>query len=87
MKKIVTILLALVILVGAGIVFVPRLAHTCDDCEEFFSGTGYMPNILSDLVSKEEQIICKTCAEKQHAISIGLGKTVEDFKLPLFDEE
>ena len=36
-------------------------------------------------LSKDEQIICKDCAEKQHAVTIALGKSVEDYKRKLFD--
>ena len=83
MKKIISLILIIVI-VFAGIRLVPRIAHTCDDCEKFFIGAGYEPNIVEDLLSKEEKIICKECAEKQHALSIAIGKSVEDFKRNLF---
>ena len=84
MKKFIWLAVAVVIIV-AGIIFVPKLVHECDDCEEIFFGTGYEPNVLSDLFSKEDQIICKECAEKQHAITLALGKTLDDFKIGLFD--
>lgn len=83
-KKIIAILAVVVVLVG-GIVFVPRLVHTCDDCGDFFVGTGYNANVASDFFADDEQIICRKCAEKQHAISITLGKSVNDFKRELFD--
>lgn len=83
MKKIIA-LVVIVAVVIAGVVFVPRVVHTCDDCGKFFIGTGYEPNVVGDLLSKEEQIICKDCAEKQHAISIALGKSLDDFKRDLF---
>ena len=83
MKKILVFVL-IIALVVAGIIFVPKLVHTCDSCDKFFVGAGYEPNVLSDLVTDEE-VICKDCAEKQHAISIALGKSVEDFKLDLFE--
>ena len=82
-KIIIAAVLAVVILVGA--IFVPRVMHTCDDCGKFFLGTGYEANIVTELFSSGEQIICKKCAEKQHAISIALGKSVKDFKRGLFD--
>lgn len=85
MKKIIAIAAAIAILLTVGIIFVPRLAHTCDDCGKFFIGTGYNVNILSDLFSSKDQIICKDCAEKQHIVSITLGKSVEEFKRGLFD--
>ena len=84
MKKIIS-LAVIVVIVIAGIVFVPKVVHTCDDCEKFFIGAGYEPNIVEDLLSSEEQIICKKCAEKQHAISIAMGKSVDDFKRDLFE--
>ena len=56
----------------------------CDDCGEFFIGTGYEPNVLSDLLSDEEQIICKDCAVEQHALSIALGQELDSFKRELF---
>ncbi len=84
MKKIISLVVVAAIIV-AGVVFVPKIAHTCDDCETFFLGAGYEPNIVSDLLSDEEQIICKKCAEEQHAISIALGKSVDDFKRDLFE--
>ena len=83
MKKIIS-LAVIVVIVIAGIVFVPKVVHTCDDCEKFFIGAGYEPNIVEDLLSSEEQIICKKCAEEQHALSIAMGKSVDDFKRDLF---
>lgn len=84
MKKIISLAIAVAI-VAAGVVFVPEIAHTCDDCGEFFIGVGYEPNIVEDLLSSEEQIICGKCAEKQHAVSIAMGKSVDDFKRDLFE--
>ena len=84
MKKIISLVVVVAIII-AGIVFVPKIAHTCDDCEKFFLGAGYEPNIVEDLLSSEDQIICKKCAEKQHALSIAMGKSVEDFKRNLFE--
>lgn len=84
MKKIISLVVVVAIIV-AGIIFVPKIAHTCDDCEKFFLGAGYEPNIVEDLLSSEEQIICKKCAEKQHALSIAMGKSIDDFKRDLFE--
>lgn len=92
MKKIIIIIVAVAV-VAAGIVFLPRLIHGCDECGKFFLGTGYEPNLVSDIVSDildpdaEDKIICKECAEEQHAVAIGLGSSVDDFKLPLFGEK
>jgi len=85
MKKIIAIIAIVAVLLSVGVVFVPRLTHTCDDCDEFFVGTGYNPNVISDILSDKEQIICKECAEKQHAIQIALGKSVDEFKRKLFE--
>lgn len=84
MKKIIS-LVVIVAIVIAGIVFVPKIIHTCDNCEKIFVGAGYEPNIVEDLISSEEQIICKKCAEEQHALSIAMGKSVDDFKRDLFE--
>lgn len=84
MKKIISLILALAI-IAAGVYFVPKLAHKCDDCGKFFVGTGYVPNVVSEFLSEDEQIICKSCAEEQHAVSIALGKSLDDFKRGLFD--
>ena len=83
MKKIIAFAVVLVIIV-AGVVFVPKLAHKCDDCGKFFVGTGYEPNIVSDLLNDEEQIICKECAEKQHALTLAVGGDVDKYKRDLF---
>ncbi len=84
MKKIISLVLVAVIIV-AGIVFVPKLAHKCSDCEKFFVGTGYEANIIDDLFSSEEKILCKECAEKHHFASIALGKDISEFRRPLFN--
>lgn len=84
MKKVISFLL-IAALVVAGVIFVPRLCHTCDDCGEFFVGTGYEPNAAVDLVTEDMDVICEACAEEQHALAIALGQSLEDYKLPLFD--
>ena len=83
-KKIILIAVAAVVVIS-GVLFVPRLIHKCDDCGDVFLGTGYTANVVSDLFSKDDQIICRECAEKQHALSIAFGKSVDDFKRGLFD--
>ncbi len=84
MRKIIGKIIVLVVIVALLAVFIPRLVHKCDDCEKVFFGTGYEPNVLSEILSEDDQIICKECAEKQHALSIAMGKTLNDFKKPLF---
>ncbi|MBR2316029.1 MAG: hypothetical protein IKA56_05230 [Clostridia bacterium] len=84
MKKIISLVVAVVIIV-AGVVFVPELAHTCDSCDKFFIGVGYKANILDNLTSDEEKIICKSCAEQHHAVSIAFGESLNSFKRELFE--
>lgn len=83
MKKLLSLVVVAIIVI-AGIIFVPKLVHTCDDCGKTFVGAGYEPFALVEMVSEEEQIICKECAEEQHALEIGLGKSVDDYKKDLF---
>lgn len=83
-------LLLVVVLVIAGVIFVPELVHSCDDCGEVFVGTGYKPGVLSDLASdlltgKEMEIICRSCAEKQHALGSLVGKDLDEYKRKLFE--
>lgn len=83
MKKIISLVVVVAIVI-AGVIFVPKIAHTCDDCEKFFIGAGYEPNVVEDLLSDTDQIICKECAEKQHAISITMGMSIDEFKRDIF---
>ena len=84
MKKIISLIVLAAVAAACG-VFIPRLAHTCDDCGNFFVGTGYRPNVIADILTDTEQIICKGCAEEQHALSILVGKSLDEFKRGLFD--
>ena len=72
------------------IVFVPRLSHHCDNCDAFFIGTGYyandVSNVVSSLTGQEDKILCEECATQEHALSIAFGKTVDDYKRPLFND-
>ncbi|MBQ8894765.1 MAG: hypothetical protein IJ043_10220 [Clostridia bacterium] len=83
MKKIIALAAAVVVII-AGVIFVPKLMHTCDSCDKFFIGTGYEANFVSEALSKESQTICENCAEEQHSISITLGKDLSDFRKKLF---
>lgn len=83
MKKLIKLLLT-VVLICAIVYFAPKLVHKCDDCEEWFAGTGYEANVLADAVTGDDQTICKNCAEKQHTIGTTLGKSLDDYKKPLF---
>ena len=84
------IVIVVAVVVVLAVIFVPKLVHECDNCGETFVGTGYEPNILSDalelLGADAEEIICKDCAESEHALAIATGSSVDDFKLPLFGE-
>lgn len=84
MKKFITFLLV-VLVIAAGVIMGPKLIHTCDDCEGIFFGTGYEPNIIAGAVAEDCQIICKSCAQTHHALSIAVGGDVEDYALPLFE--
>lgn len=88
--SIIAVALAVCILVGGGIVLGPQLVHHCSNCDKLFFGTGYYANILSDTIStftgKEAKLLCKDCAMQEHAIAIAAGKSLKDFKRPLFGE-
>ena len=84
MKKIISLALVAVVIIAA-VVMIPKIAHTCDDCEKFFIGAGYDANVLEDFLATEKPIICKECAKKQHAVSLALGKDLDDFKRDLFE--
>lgn len=80
---------AIAILIAALVFFVPRLAHTCDNCGDFFLGTGYRANVISNAITslsgQESKILCKNCAAKEHALEIAAGKSLDDFKRSLFE--
>ncbi len=84
MKKLFSIIL-IIALVCVSIYFAPKLIHKCDDCEKWFIGSGYEASIISDVVSDDDQTICKSCAEKQHAIELALGQSLENFQKALFE--
>jgi len=79
MKKLFKLLIT-IILICAVIYFAPKLVHKCDSCDKWFVGTGYEANVLSDVISDDDQTICKECAEKQHAIETTFGKSLDDYK-------
>ena len=83
MKKLIKLLLTIVF-ICAIVYFAPKLIHKCDRCETWFVGTGYEANIIADVVSDDDQTICKDCAEKQHAIETTLGKSLDEYKKKLF---
>lgn len=86
MKKLFKFLFTIII-VCAVVYFAPKLVHKCDDCEKWFVGPGYEASVVADVISDDDQTICKTCAEKQHAIETALGKSLNDFKKDLFEQE
>ncbi len=87
----ITSVLLTVALIATAAVFVPRLAHICDNCDTFFLGTGYTANVASNALTyisgQEDKILCEDCAAKEHALAIAAGKSLSDFKRPLFEEE
>lgn len=80
MKKIIIIAVAVVLIV-AGVVLIPRLVHTCENCDALFFGTGYE---VPSLFTESDGALCKDCAEKAYGIFSILGGDVSDFKKPLF---
>ena len=88
--RLIAVILVAAILVGLAVVFGPRLLHSCDNCGDFFVGTGYYTNIISstlaDLTGGEDKVLCVDCAAKDHALAIAAGQSIEDFKRPLFEE-
>lgn len=83
---------AVVVILVAGVlvVLVPRLTHHCDNCDTFFFGTGYyandVSNVVTSLTGQEDKILCEECATQEHALAIAFGKTVDEFKRPLFND-
>ena len=64
MKKLFKLLLT-IIFICAIVYFAPKLIHKCDDCEEWFVGTGYEANVIADVITDDDQTICKQRREKQ----------------------
>ena len=89
MKKLIRKLILAAIVVAALVFFAPKLTHTCDNCDDFFVGTGYTANKVSDIITsitgQEDKILCKDCASKEHALAIATGKSLKDFRIPLFE--
>ncbi len=86
--RIVAIVLVVAVIATAGFVFVPRLVHHCDNCDKLILGTGYSANVVSNALSSlsgtGDKILCRECAETNHALEIIAGKSLDDFKRPLF---
>lgn len=87
--RLISILLVLAILVAGGAVLGPRLIHRCDNCDRAFVGTGYYANVISDSVSSlfgnDSKILCSECAGISHALELMAGKSLGDFRRPLFE--
>lgn len=86
---VIALVVVVAILVGGVVFFAPKLMHTCSHCDEFFFGTGYRANIISntltDIAGEKDKILCVDCAVKEHALAIAAGASVSDFEIPLFD--
>ena len=82
MKKFLRILFIIVVVLVL-VTYIPQFCHMCTDCGKFFIGAGYEPNVIAELFSSEEGTLCKNCAEKQHMIGVGLGKSLDDYKKPI----
>ena len=83
MKKLFKLLLTIVF-ICAIVYLAPKLVHKCDSCEEWFVGTGYEANVIADVITDDDQTICKECAEKQHTIETTFGKSLDDYRKKLF---
>ena len=77
-------LIAAVLLTAVVVFSALRLVHKCDNCDKLFFGTGYKPNAVVDIAS-DQQIICKECAEKQHAVSGFFGGDLKEYQYGLFE--
>ncbi|MBQ7826836.1 MAG: hypothetical protein IJ386_01060 [Clostridia bacterium] len=84
MKKLFRFILTLVV-IAVAVTFLPKLLHNCDDCGDFFFGTGYRAAAVTDMIAGEDMVLCKNCAEAHHAIALGLGKSLDDYAIPLFE--
>ena len=66
-----TQVLVIVVITALVVFFAPKLIHKCDDCGKIFVG--------------DQEIICKECAEKQHAVAGFFGGDIEEYRRGLFD--
>lgn len=89
--KVIVIALVIILAITGGVIFTPRLVHHCDNCDKLFVGTGYyangVSNALSSLNGNGDKILCRDCAETNHALEILAGKSLEDFRRPLFEKD
>ena len=91
-KKIAIIVVALVVVI-AGIVFIPQVVNKCDNCGETIIGTGFYKigddyqNIISDVLDDGE--LSATSADKNstycEACINELSETVENYSLGIID--
>ena len=86
MKKILKLLLSIVV-ICAIVYFAPKLVHKCDGCESWVVGPGYKANVIANVISDDNQTLCRECAEENHKIEIALGKSVDNYKNDIFDFE
>ena len=84
MKKTVKIVAIVCVVLVIGF-FGYKLVNKCDNCGKIFIGPGYEATVISDTLAKGDQILCKACAEKNHAIELALGKDLADFRRGLLD--
>ncbi len=86
---VIALVIVVALVVSAGFIFIPRLTHHCDNCGEFFWGTGYRANVLTNtltgLAGNADKTLCLDCAIREHALEIVAGSSISDFELPLFD--
>lgn len=82
-KKFIPIIAAVLVVILA-VSIVPKVVHKCDACGEVFFGAAYDPGALNSLMNDSQEKICKDCAAEQHAVALAMGKTLDDFKKPIF---
>ena len=83
MKKLLSLISTLLIIVLL-VLYVPYYIHPCAECDKWILGPGYKANKLVDLVSEDEVVVCRECAEEQHIFSSAFGKDVEEFRRDAF---
>ena len=81
MKTFVKIIIGILV-VCMLVLYVPQFFHSCTGCESFFLGLGYEENIIVDAMSEDDGVLCRDCAEYHHALSIGFGKSIDDYSKP-----
>lgn len=80
MKKIIKIVVSFVVIFILA-TYIYQFLNTCTSCNKFFVGTGYQQNAIVEAFSSQSGVLCEDCAIKHHAVSLGLGASLDDFKI------